>query len=205
MTDSTTEDILTRLLAQEHVLVCREAHDLIVSLQGEVERLEAERDAAIQNRNFYAEERKRVRAEEREACAAICEQYVTPYGRAGSAPDACEGTARKLAAVIRARGEGAQVEHLSQPSPAEWQQERERLREAGWMVAVHNDYRLNGEPHTFWLFTHPSGRWIKGEGRTDEIALNECVREALAAAAPPPLSELRHRLSEDKSKHRHEG
>jgi hypothetical protein len=29
---STTDDILTRLLAQEHVLVCREAHDLIVRL-----------------------------------------------------------------------------------------------------------------------------------------------------------------------------
>lgn len=46
------------------------------------------------------------------------------------------------------------------------------LRRAGWSVAVHNDYRLNGEAHTFWLMTHPNGRWIKGEGRTDAEALD---------------------------------
>ena len=49
------------------------------------------------------------------------------------------------------------------------------LRAAGWSVAVHNDYRLNGEAHTFWLWTHPDGRWVKGEGRTDEDALSQCV------------------------------
>jgi hypothetical protein len=46
-----------------------------------------------------------------------------------------------------------------------------RLRDAGWMVAVHNDYRLNGQFHTFWLFTHASGVWAKGEGLSDEDAL----------------------------------
>ena len=46
-----------------------------------------------------------------------------------------------------------------------------RLRKAGWMVAVHNDYNLNGKKHTFWLFTHRSGVWAKGEGRTDRRAL----------------------------------
>lgn len=40
----------------------------------------------------------------------------------------------------------------------------DRLRSEGWSVAVHNDYRLAGERMTFWLFTHPDGRWIKGEG-----------------------------------------
>lgn len=45
------------------------------------------------------------------------------------------------------------------------------LRAGGWSVAVHNDYRLNGERWTFWLFTHPDGTWIKGEGRTDDEAL----------------------------------
>lgn len=54
------------------------------------------------------------------------------------------------------------------------------LRSDGWTVAVHNDYRLNGEPHTFWLFTHPSGRWLKGEGRTDGIALRSCIVQAAA-------------------------
>jgi hypothetical protein len=56
----------------------------------------------------------------------------------------------------------------------------DEFRAAGWSVAVHNDYRLNGEPHTFWLFTHPRGRWVKGEGRTDAEALAQ-VRSAIGA------------------------
>jgi hypothetical protein len=46
------------------------------------------------------------------------------------------------------------------------------IRALGWTVAVHNDYRQNGEAHTFWLFTK-NGRAIKGEGRTDAEALNQ--------------------------------
>lgn len=49
------------------------------------------------------------------------------------------------------------------------------LRFMGWSVAVHNDYRVNGVPHTFWLLTK-NGRAIKGEGETDGEALN-IVRE----------------------------
>lgn len=45
------------------------------------------------------------------------------------------------------------------------------LRAAGWTVACHNDYRQHGWAHTFWLLTHPSGVWAKGEGQTDESAL----------------------------------
>ncbi len=52
------------------------------------------------------------------------------------------------------------------------------LRAEGWAVAVHNDYRLNGQPHTFWLFTK-NGRCVKGEGRTDDEALNACRAEVL--------------------------
>jgi cytochrome c556 len=55
------------------------------------------------------------------------------------------------------------------------------IRAAGWAVAVHNDYRLNGEPHTFWLFTK-DGRAVKGEGKTDAEALSQ-VRAAIAAEA----------------------
>jgi hypothetical protein len=51
------------------------------------------------------------------------------------------------------------------------------LRSEGWAVAVHNDYRVNGEHMTFWLFTHTNGRWIKGEAPSDEAAL----RAALAS------------------------
>lgn len=47
-----------------------------------------------------------------------------------------------------------------------------RIRSWGWMVAVHNDYTLNGVPHTFWLFTNPSSNlFVKGEGRFDIDAL----------------------------------
>lgn len=51
------------------------------------------------------------------------------------------------------------------------------IRAKGWIVAVHNDYRLGGELHTFWLFTK-HGRCVKGEGLTDAEALNQ-VREQL--------------------------
>jgi len=56
----------------------------------------------------------------------------------------------------------------------EWYRLLSRFRANGWMVAVHNDYMLNGMPMTFWLLTHPSGRFVKGEGETDEIAILEC-------------------------------
>ena len=60
------------------------------------------------------------------------------------------------------------------------------IRAAGWVVAVHNDYKLAGVPHTFWLFTREEvpgdpeyaitgrgqGRFARGEGRTDADALN---------------------------------
>lgn len=45
------------------------------------------------------------------------------------------------------------------------------IRKEGGMVAVHNDYKMNGEFHTFWLFTFPDGTFIKGEGKTDVEAL----------------------------------
>lgn len=68
------------------------------------------------------------------------------------------------------------------------------LRASGWMVAVHNDYRLNGKRMTFWLLTHDSGRWIKGEGSTDTDALEAAwnwtagvpARAASPAAEQPP-------------------
>lgn len=48
------------------------------------------------------------------------------------------------------------------------------LRQNGWMVAVHNDYRQNGVLSTFWLFTHQeSGRFVKGEGLTDDEAVGQ--------------------------------
>jgi hypothetical protein len=47
------------------------------------------------------------------------------------------------------------------------------IRHAGWRVAIHNDYQMEGKWYTFWLFTHPNGRWIRGEGQTDLEALEK--------------------------------
>lgn len=52
----------------------------------------------------------------------------------------------------------------------------EDIRARGWVVAVHNDYRKDGVPHTFWLFTR-ADRCVKGEGMTDAIALEEVRRQ----------------------------
>ena len=53
-----------------------------------------------------------------------------------------------------------------------------QLRRGGWRVAIHNDYEQNGKLRTFWLWTHPKrGIFVKGEGETDEIALNTVLNE----------------------------
>lgn len=54
----------------------------------------------------------------------------------------------------------------------------QQLRDAGWRVAIHNDYRLNGEEMTFWLMTRECGLYLKGEGRTDVDALAEIEKQA---------------------------
>lgn len=72
-------------------------------------------------------------------------------------------------------------------APEGWQPDD--IRAQGWAVAVHNDYRLGGVPHTFWLFTK-GDKAIKGEGRTDAEALGQ-IRTMLAAAPPTPATEGR--------------
>lgn len=47
------------------------------------------------------------------------------------------------------------------------------LRKRDWLVAVHNDYRMDGKLMTFWLFTHKH-YCVKGEAETDAEALNSC-------------------------------
>lgn len=46
------------------------------------------------------------------------------------------------------------------------------LRQKGWAVVVHHDYRQDGLPRTFWLLTNGDRR-LSGEGRTDAEALNQ--------------------------------
>jgi len=45
------------------------------------------------------------------------------------------------------------------------------LRSKDWLVAVHNDYRIGEKLFTFWLFTHPSGTYLKAEGPIDQLCL----------------------------------
>lgn len=60
-----------------------------------------------------------------------------------------------------------------------------QLRDQGWMVVCHNDYRLNGALMTFWSFAR-GDEYVKGEGTTDDAALLECARAA-KKTAPMPL------------------
>jgi hypothetical protein len=52
------------------------------------------------------------------------------------------------------------------------------LRALGWTVAVHNDYKMRGKMHTFWLFTKGT-RFAKGEALTDREALQKVYEEIL--------------------------
>jgi hypothetical protein len=60
------------------------------------------------------------------------------------------------------------------------------LRGMGLTVAVHNDYRLNGEAHTFWLLTDSTGMSYKGEGKTDHEALTNVAMSLAAHQASQP-------------------
>ena len=53
----------------------------------------------------------------------------------------------------------------------------DEMRACGWAVAVHNDYRIGGEAHTFWLFTC-GDKATCGEGRTDAIAIAKAFASA---------------------------
>jgi hypothetical protein len=59
------------------------------------------------------------------------------------------------------------------------------LRARGWRVAIHNDYRQGGEDKTFWLLTHATGTYVKGEGASDMAALMECDAAIRALSAVP--------------------
>jgi hypothetical protein len=70
------------------------------------------------------------------------------------------------------------------------------LRKQGWRVAVHNDYRQHGMDCTFWLLTHPSGRWVKGEGVSDALALDQALR-AVSQAQRVGVTEAMEAALED--------
>jgi hypothetical protein len=83
---------------------------------------------------------------------------------------------------------GVICEYLrTRAAPAGTQPAQERLaefRKNGWMVAIHNDYRQNGNLFTFWLFT--KGGWcVKGEGSTDEEAIEKAWQLTQVSGAGP--------------------
>ncbi len=51
-----------------------------------------------------------------------------------------------------------------------------QLRNRGWLVATHNDYRMGGKLWTFWLM-RKGNIAVKGEGRDDLTALAECKKQ----------------------------
>lgn len=62
------------------------------------------------------------------------------------------------------------------------------LRELGWCVAVHNDYKQGLVPWTFWLMTLNVGNGplvaLKGEGRDDADALDQIRTQVLEVEHP---------------------
>lgn len=96
----------------------------------------------------------------------------------------CDPAAVKVIAALEEMGALSQPAQAQQPAASVPAWCPNDIRSAGWAVAVHNDYRLYGEPHTFWLFTH-GDKAVKGEGRTDAEALNQ-VRALLGLTASPP-------------------
>lgn len=72
------------------------------------------------------------------------------------------------------------------------------IRSHHWSVAVHNDYRLNGVASTFLLLTHPSGRWVKGDGETERAALTECQQQIVRHSLERPGRPYGVRIQEDR-------
>lgn len=119
--------------------------------------------------------------------AALARKIVRTFVR-GKNP--LETHADMVAAIVRAieaYGTARYREGLQAGADQmrEWSPMLNDLRDAGWSVAAHNDYRLNGESFTFWLLTHPNGRWLKGEGRTDGEALDAVRIAALPREGQP--------------------
>lgn len=108
----------------------------------------------------------------------------------GSMMPAAESYIRRLADALQSATAGRGVEDHSTPDD---------LRAEGWSVAVHNDYRVGNVRQTFWLLTHPSGRWVKGEGLTDEEALDQCRSLALQTPGRQEQSASEFGVSEQTS------
>ena len=50
-----------------------------------------------------------------------------------------------------------------------------------WRVSVHYEFETHGLLQSFWLFTHPCGKWIKAEGpaASEVLVLQLALGDAL--------------------------
>ena len=103
-------------------------------------------------------------------CLSVLDRYIREREAAEKTLNAVHAVNGKLAAELAALRAAAGTSNGSARLA--------RLRGAGWMVAVHNDYRKDRRSYTFWLLTHADGRWVKGEAETDEEALKMCEEAA---------------------------
>jgi uncharacterized protein YicC (UPF0701 family) len=160
MSTTETDELVKRLRKRAELNAAARGHPV----NDDPDVLAADRLVSLQG-----EVERRVLAE-REACIEIARNWTT------------SGNAIATNIVHELEGRGAQVERLSQPSPAGWQQERERLIEALRDIAA-----LSETHHSF--------------------TAARIASEALAAApsAPPRASHPGDRIGDDKSEYGHEG
>ena len=149
----------------EHKRAADQLAGILTRMREDNERLTEERDEAQNAARLELEHARQIAQEARKGLAALEEEE--------SFWDACGyprnrdvlTISEQASSIIRERDEAiARAERAEGSLP-------EDIRNKGWAVAVHNDYRLNGEKHTFWLFTKGDFA-IKGEGLTDAEALD---------------------------------
>ena len=125
-----------------------------------------------------------------------------------SGPDACRAALKQTEPLpvdffLQGRGVWTMTSIQKSRLELEWKNLRscaDDLRKLGLKVAVHNDYSLNGVPHTFWLMTvERDGLTLafKGEGETDQDALDQ-IRAAWAK-----LTDKRHHAPMCPANHYH--
>ena len=58
------------------------------------------------------------------------------------------------------------------------QELHDKLHQLGWSIASHHDMQVRGRLRTFYLLTHPSGIWVKGDGPDQLTALTRAYTAA---------------------------
>ena len=70
------------------------------------------------------------------------------------------------------------------------------LRKMGWTVAAHHEFEMQKQLRSFWLFTHPCGKWIKAEGAVSsellvlQLALGDAIDHRCDVSSTDILSKI---------------